>query len=212
MSFAVGTNTLARASLASGPLHDPPTVTVTAPTGTVSTGGPNVLIDWGYSQPQGDTQERYRVVVKESGTPVHDSGWLYGATSEMTLDWDALELTGDGSFTVEVEAGAVGGYTDMDSGAFTMAFGTPQLTITNPADGEVWTDVDSVLVEWSTVDPGHTQSAYRIRFIAPATQAVLLNSGWVSSAATSVDVPYLVSGSRMVVEVQSINDQGMRSS
>ena len=48
MSTTLGTYPLGTEPLAGSILHDPPEVTVLAPTGVISTGGPGVTVQWSY--------------------------------------------------------------------------------------------------------------------------------------------------------------------
>lgn len=212
MTFAVGLRPVASGSVAAGPLHDPPTVTVDAPTGSVSS-GPGVTVEWTYAQPQSDPQEYYRVRILDGMTALFDSGVLSGAVAEYTVDFDAEEIPGDGSYTAEVTV--IGANQQaVDTQAFTAALGTPELDIDAPTDGEVWTDPDSLDVAWSSTDTGsHTQAQYRVRLKSPTTQAVLYTTGWVTSTDESVTIDYLfANNTQVVVEVQIKNDAGMRSS
>ena len=212
MTFAVGARPVASGSVAAGPLHDPPTVALTAPSGTISSGGPDITVSWTYAQPQGDPQEYYRVRILDGGTPVFDTGILSGADGTLDVDFDAEEIPGDGSYTAEVTViGANQQATD--TGSFTADLGTPALTITAPVDEEVHTDPDSVDVAWSVVDAGHTQAQYRVRLLSPTTSEVLTTTGWVTSTDTSVTVDYVFAdNTQVVVEVQTKNENGMRSS
>ena len=221
MSFAIGKSSLSELPVAAGPLHDPPTVLGTAPTGTVSSGGPSVPVTWTYDQPQGDPQEFYRIKVLKSAVVLYDTGWLAGPDVSANLDWDALELDGEDTFDVQVHVrgpasigtGTLARREDSDENSFTLAFGAPALTVSAPTEGTIHTDPDSLTVTWSVSDGGHTQSAYRVQLRAVETNAILYTSGWVASAVTTHEVPYLFQDNTQIrVEVQTKNDQGMRSS
>lgn len=220
MGASLGTSALGLASLGAGPLHDPPTVSVSTPTGTVSSGGPGVSVAWLYTQAQNDTQAQYRIVVKKTGTVQYDTGWLLGSSSVHIVDWDANEIDGDGAFTADVYvrgpdaigAGGVARYEAFDTTSFTMAFGSPELTITAPADSSIHLDPDSVDVSWTFVDAGHTQSAYRVALASVETEEELYSTGWVTSTDQTVQIPYTFADNTAIrVKVQNKNENGMRS-
>lgn len=212
-SSATGLFSVALSPVGAGPLHEPPTVTVDAPTGTV-TSGPEVTVAWTYVQDQGDLQEAYRIVVQESpgGATVYDSGYLAGGASQVDLDWDALELETEATFDVSVYV-ASGGNIATDTTTFTASLGDPQITILIPADGAVHSEKDYMDVTWTFNDPGHTQSEYRIRLLSPISGAVLASTGWVVSGDQGpIRVPYVFSdNTEVTLEVQAKNDQGIRS-
>ena len=123
-------------------LHDPPTVTATAPTGTVSSGGPYLSTAWTYSQAQGDAQEWFRVqIVNDADTEIyHDSGWLAGADATRDIDvGDPPGVPGDSS-DVSTKVYVRGPVTtgigrfeaESDLLPFIVALGDPHLTIVAP--------------------------------------------------------------------------------
>ena len=58
-----------------------PTVTVTAPTGTVTTGGPTVTVTWTYTHPQSVPQGRHRVRFTDDARVADDYGsWTLSGT------------------------------------------------------------------------------------------------------------------------------------
>jgi hypothetical protein len=221
MSWGIGMDPLGLLPAGGGPLHDPPTVTLDAPTGTVSSGGPDVTITWTFGQEQGDAQEWYRVYAEVAAVIVYDTGWVAGAAASHVIDWDLEGLDPDAVVDLFVEVrgpeaigtGTLARYERSGTASPTIDFGDPVATITAPLDASVHTDPDSVTVTWTFVDAGHTQGEYRIRLLSIATGAVLYTTGWVSSAVTTFEVPYLFSNNSQIrVEVQLKNDQGMRSS
>lgn len=210
-SFKLGARGLGLRPLAAGPLHDPPTVQIVGE--PLGTGGPDATFTWSYEQAQGDPQEWFRVTIEDgSSNTVYDSGLLAGSNSSWTIDWDAEEIPGNGTYTVEIQViGA--GWSAFDSSSFSMSYGDPQLTILAPSDGAVHTDPTSVQVQWSLVDAGHTQEQYRVRLLGAETGLELYSTGWVTSTETTVNVPYtFVDNTEVVVEAQVKNNDGMRSS
>lgn len=225
MTVALGAFAFATEPSASDPLHDPPVVTITAPTGTVTTGGPDLTAQWTFTQAQSDEQEWYRVLLTNDGgtTTYYDSGWLSGTAASLAVDIDAEEVPADTTdLTVQVQArgpeaigtGTVARYQTSDTEAIELQYGVPHCTITAPVDGAIWADADSVNVEWTFVDDraGKTQGWYRIRLFSAGTGLLLVSTGWTASAVTSRDVDYyLQDGSIVDVEVQLKNNEGIRS-
>ena len=210
----------------SDPLHDPPTVNVTAPTGTVTTGGPTLTLSWDFDQPQGDDQEWYRVRLVDDADAItyYDSGWLAGTNTSHVVDIDLVEVpseTSDITTKIQVRGpqaigtGELARYQAEDLEAFALQYGIPHCTITSPADGSVWTDNDSVDVEWTFTDTGaggKTQGWYRVRLFVDETGQLMATSRWVESAAGSHSVDYYVQdGSTINIEVQLKNTEGIRS-
>jgi hypothetical protein len=223
MSLALGGYAFGTEPLAGDPLHDPPTVVVTAPTGTVSTGGPVLTVEWDYAQPQGDAQEWYRVLAQNDAgtTTFYDSGWLPGTDASLGVDVDAEEIPHDSSdltWMVQVRGpegigtGTVARYQVEDDEAIVIDWGDPAAAITAPGDGGVVDELTGLDVSWTFTDAGKTQSAYRVRLLLHDSSLVEHDTGWVASAATSYEVPItLRDGSVYDVEVQLKNNHGIRS-
>lgn len=218
MTFALGGFRTGTVPLGWGPLHDPPVVAYVSPTGVVSAGGPVVTVDWTYSQPQGDPQEQYRVTVYDVDADpdelVWDSGWITSQVTAQSIDFDEAELPTDGLVRFEVQVRVTEYEEAVSSGTVTMDFGAPQLTITAPLDQSVHTDPDSIDVGWTVTDtPGHTQAEYRVRLLTAETSLPLTSTGWVVSTDTTATLNYVfVDNTSLKVEVQSKNENGIRSS
>lgn len=135
-----------------------PTVTVDAPSGTI--GGNEPLIEWTYSDSDGDAQASYRVVVESgsfgstpgSGTTVEDTGTV----SSSDKSYQTTETLSDNtSYRVFVRATDATGLTsDWATSDFTVDLNppaTPTLTVTaQPSSGRVKLDVqghDNLLSE-----------------------------------------------------------------
>ena len=86
---ALGVYALGTVPLAGDPLHDPPTVVVTT-IGAITTGGPNMTVEWTFDQVQGDTQQKYKVEILDDALAIvyYDSGWLSGAGLSHVFDVD----------------------------------------------------------------------------------------------------------------------------
>lgn len=205
-------------------LHDPPTVTVTGPTGTITTGGPYLTVAWDYVQAQGDPQEWYRVQIVDDADAViyHDTGWVEDDAA--TYQADVGQEPGVPGYSTDLAAkvyvrgplaiGTPTRYQADDLQEFDLEFGDPHLTIVTPvADGLVF-DSSKIVTEWTFTDDvaGKTQAYYRVRIKSTLTGQVLTSTGWVASAATAVDVPYLSQdGSKLTVEIQAKNSEGILS-
>lgn len=215
---AFGAYALGTEPVGSDPLHDPPVVTVTGPTGTITTGGPTITATWTFYQPQNDPQDWFRVeVTNDADTASYfDSGWIAGSETSYVVDVDAEEIPPDStdlSTKVYVKSGAAG-YQDSDILAFNLEYGSPHCTILTPADESIHTDPDSITVNWTFADDraGKTQSAWRVRLLSEVTGAELYSSRWTAGTDTSKVVPYLFQDdTRVVVEVQLKNSEGIRS-
>jgi hypothetical protein len=69
-----------------------------------------------------------------------------------------------------------------------------------------------VTVAWGFSDGGNSQSAYRVQCRQAADDIVITDSGWVASAATTFDLPMIMThGSRYEIVVQLKNNYGVRS-
>ena len=221
--IAIGASALGVWPLAGGILHDPPTVAVSAPSGTVSTGGPVLPVVWAYSQAQGDPQEWFRVVVcSDDGETVYfDSGWLEGDDGSFDVDVDAEGVPHDSDDVtwrvfvrgpVRIGDGEKARYQAEDSSPVTMAWGDPQCTIVEPADGDLITSPSGLTVKWSFDDDGKTQSAYRVRLLYAESGAVAFSTGWVQSSDTELELDFLLRDATVYrVEVQLKNNHGIRS-
>lgn len=221
--FALGRRPLIEQPVAFGPLHDPPSVTVT-PLGTVSTGGPELTVNWSYSQPQGDAQEWWRVLVyEEGGDDFYDTGWRAGSDSSHVMDVDELGIPHDfeglaidvyvrGPETIGV--GELERYEAADQEVFDIEWGVPHCTITSPANEAVHTETDGLTVAWAFTDDraGKTQSAWRAILRLAASDLVEWDTGWVSGAESSFEFPVgLRDGSAYEILVQLKNNHGIRS-
>ncbi len=217
---ALGVYALGTVPLAGDPLHDPPTVVVTT-IGAITTGGPNMTVEWTFDQVQGDTQQKYRVEILDDAlaTTFYDSGWLSGAGLSHVFDVDEEGVpheSTDVTARVSVEtSGLVPVYHQADDvDAYTIVWGVPHCTIDAPANLEVWTDLTGVDVEWSFTDDvgGKIQAEYRVRLSLSGSGLVLWDSGWVVSTDTTYNIPVVVNpGSAYDVEVQLRNNHGIRS-
>lgn len=211
----LGVGALGTQPVGSGILHDPAVVTVTT-IGTITTGGPDITIDWSFSQPQNDPQTHYRVEILNDAldTTYYDSGWLTGADLSHSVDVDAEGVPHESSdvtarVSVRAERGEV---TDQDP--FIIDFGVPHCTITAPADESVQETLGGVSVSWTFTDDdgANTQGWYRVRLLLDESSLVIHDSGWVASAATTYNIPSVLNdGSSYRVEVQLKNNHGIRS-
>lgn len=211
-SFAIGTQ-----AFPSTTVHDLPTVTLTAPTGTVSTGGPVLEVTWTYSQEQGDTQARFRVeLLNDAGTVTfYDSGFQSGADVQHDIDLVAEGVptdTADISVRVTVESDQGPLWTARTPlSAFAVEWGVVTATITAPADLQLIT-TSQVTVAWTFASTrSKTQAHYRVRLLSPDSGAVHHDSGWVAdTVATSYLIPFLLTDdSSYKIGLQLRNNEGV---
>lgn len=209
-----------------GVLHDKPTVAVSAPAGTVSTGGPSLTASWLYSQAQGHPQSKYRVLFTDSADTVtyYDSGWLYGTDATHTVNFDDEQIpadTTDIACKVQVQGQATVGVGVLedpnaeDVSPFAIEWGVPHCTVLSPVDGQIITDPNGVTVQWSFSDDraGKTQGQYRVMLRLPSSGTVLYDTGWVVDAAATSHVVdyYLADKASYDIVVQLKNNEGIRS-
>jgi hypothetical protein len=202
-------------------VHDPPTVTVTSPTGVLSTGGPNLTVNWSYAQAQSVAQATYRVrITNAAGTVIYyDSGTLSGTnTSHVITDWPSDEsrptdTTGSAlRARVDVTSADGSSFAANHQTSFDLQWGVVTCTITNPPDNSVVTS-SSLTVTWTfSSTRSKPQGKYRVQLVLkPST--TLYDSGWVTSTATSLLLPVqLLNRRSYVVYVQLQNSEGVRSS
>jgi hypothetical protein len=84
-AFVLGATALGAEALASTIVTVPPTVDVTAPTGSVATA--SVTAAWTYSSGAGRPQLAYRVVLTSSGEVLFDTGRLDGDDATLDIDY-----------------------------------------------------------------------------------------------------------------------------
>lgn len=157
---------------------------------------------WTFSDPNaGDTQSAYQLQIVDvsDGSVDVDTGKVTSGTSSRSVTggtlvngksyqwrvatWDALDAAGPYS----------------TYGTFsTSAGGT--VTITNPAaDNPVGVNTDDYTIQWSV--SGTTQAAYRVVVTRTSTGATLVNTGYVTSTATSYNVAGMLTGVEYTVAV-----------
>lgn len=221
---ALATYSLGTEPVGSSILHDPPTVATTAPTGTITAGGPTVTAQWTFSQPQGDDQEWYRVrFTNDAGTTeYYDSGWLSGTDTSLVVDLVAEGVPTDSTdVTVHtygrgpeaIGTGTVARYEATDSEPFAIEWGVPHCTVTSPTAGQIITTT-SITPAWTFSDDrgGKTQSAFRVQLLEADSGIELHDSGWTVSGATSYAVPLLLRDlSSYELQIQLRNNHGVES-
>lgn len=189
-----------------------PSVTVTAPSGTVSTGGPELTVEWDYDGGL-YAQASWLVEILSGSAVLYTSGVRSGTDTSHTVDVDAHGLPHDGdSLTARVTVTRVGAahqsHTASDDETFSLEWGDPVLAITSPADGASTGDVTPT-VTWTFSE---TQSAYRVQVRFHGSDGVLFDSGWTTGSDLSYELPYSLQNlSAYDITVQGKNDHGMRS-
>lgn len=200
--------------------HDRPTVTLVAPTGTVTTGGPTLDIEWTYDHDV-DAQGQFRVeITDDAGTTTHyDSGWISGANDEYFPNILAESLTNlfppdteDISVRVSVrstEGPAWWATTGLQ--AFIIQWGIVTVQIDEPPDGSILTE-GTVTVEWTFASTrSKTQAGFRVELFSEAG-ASLYDTGFIAGTGSSYEIPFaLQDGSTYTVQVTLVNSEGVRS-
>jgi hypothetical protein len=213
-TFAIGT-----LPIAGGETYGvtPPAVTVTAPTAAqvISTGGPEVTVEWTYTQAELLDQGAYRVeFTNDAGTIVYlDSGWQTGTDVSYTADLIAAGIASDATnLAVRVSAyPETSEFTATTSALveFDLLWGVPEVVVTAP-DASVTTSTTDTT--WTYSDSqANAQEAYRVRLLLSEGQQ-LWDSGIIVGTETTTDVPYILSdGGNYVVGVRARNSMGVWS-
>lgn len=222
---ALATYSLGTEPVGTSILHDSPVVTLTAPVGTLTTGGPTVDVTWTFSQPQGDVQEWWKVTfTDDAGTTVYyDSGWQQGAVESHVVDLDAEEVPVDSTDVTchvyvrgpeAIGTGTVARYEDNNESAIVLEWGVPHCTITSPTNGQIITLATNLPVSWTFSDDrgGKTQGWYRVQLRYADSDLVVYDTGWVAGTDLNTTLPYLLTdGTSYEVVVQLKNNEGVRS-
>jgi hypothetical protein len=154
----------------------------------------------------GDTQSAYQLQILDAdlGTTALDTGKVTSTVSSHNVaggtltnvksyqwrvkTWDALDAEGDWSEYSTFQTSAGG-----------------QVTITDPAvDNPVGLDTDDTYVTW-TVTGATVQASYRIILRRMSTLAVVSDTGWVTSTATTALVSGMATDVQYRVEIQVRN-------
>lgn len=138
-------------------VSDLPTVTVTAPSGSVTT--PSPTVNWTFAASNGRTQARYRVTFAEQATPstlLYDTGWVNGTATSFTPP-SAVFSNGD-SAVATVYVIDTAGLQKSVADNFTVSFTpptAPSCTLTAQLDANGYVDVnwtgatvDSAFYSW----------------------------------------------------------------
>jgi hypothetical protein len=212
----------------------PPSVTVSAPTGTVSEDLSPTAV-WSPTTPEG-SQTAFRVRVADLG---FDSGPVQGSATSYTLRADLGWQNGD-AYTLEVQVQQTGGsWSPWASTSFTVSWTPPAdptisataelggvevvttsggetIDLERQIDGGAWERVLSSANAGTFLDvlaPFGVQVAYRARTL-DVLEGQILYSDWVtsSSVTSTSEAAYLVSGSDQTnytaLRVESIAETG----
>lgn len=192
------------------------TVSLSAPTGITSTGGPNITTTWSATAPV-SPQATYRVRFQNAAgsTTYYDSGVLSGTATSKVVDLVAAGVptdTAGSALKVVVDLTTAGGASAQVTGLFDVQWGVITCAITAPLD-EAIVSTTTITATWSFASTrGKTQAHYRVRLLSPDTGTVFYDSGWVASAVGTLAVPFTLNdGSRYRLGVQTKNSEGVLS-
>lgn len=133
-------------------LHDAGTVTVTAPTGTIS--NPTPAVTWTFTPSTGGAQERYRVVITldDDDTIQYDSGWVITTATSHTVTSSATITTAE-NYTTTVTVRDAAGVEASDTLGFATSWVTPDApTFTVEASTFATAGPVTILIDTSAVD------------------------------------------------------------
>ena len=187
-----------------------PVVTVSAPSGTDSSGDPDLIVSWSSVVPWGLTPTTWRVRVHNAGDTVTyvDTGVRAGADVSYTILDAGEDLPQSDTLTCEVSVG-VGpvAYATLGTGTstFSLDWGTPVIAYTG---SQFETDA-FIDVNWSYTDTA-PQDEYRIE-VRNSADLIVWASGWVESSSTSVTVPVSLPSGSYTVASQVKNSAGVES-
>lgn len=156
---------------------------------------------WTFSDPNpGDTQSAYQLIIQTStGTGVVDTGKVTSTTSSRNVAGGTLTNGNNYQWRVRTwdQADVVGAYSAFST--FSTSAGGA-VTITDPAsDNPAGVITDDYTIAWSV--SGTTQAGYRVKLIRTDTSAVLSDTGWVTSTATTYHVTGMITDVEHRIEV-----------
>jgi hypothetical protein len=161
---------------------------------------------WTFADPNpGDTQSAYRLEIRRVDTDavVVDTGKVTSTTSSHNLAGASLTNNLDYRWRVKVwdAQDADGPYAPW--GTFSTSAGG-SVTITDPVTDNPDTVItDEIQVSWSVT--GTVQASYRVILKRNDTAAVVSDTGWITSTATSYLVTGMATGVEHTVQVQVRN-------
>lgn len=138
---------------------DAPVVTVTAPTegGSVTTPAPTIT--WTLATGSARSQSQYRVIFREAGATVHDSGLVSSQATTYTPSLAILE--NGGTYTVEVILVDSGGFQASDTNTFSVSYTVPAEP-TFAVDATNYDPAGYVLVDWTATTADAEFVAWRV--------------------------------------------------
>lgn len=163
-----------------------PKVSVSTPSGTDSSGGPDLEVSWTSINPWGLGSSCFSVVVLNSGVVEYDSGILAGAPGSFVIPNAVSTLSSSIPLLVVVSVGVgpIGAPTmGSASSPFTLDWGAPGVSFVPGSRLETDPFIDLEWVYAGTPGQGEYQVEVRTNLGIPVWQ-----SGWITSAATSTQV------------------------
>lgn len=133
MSVRLGSHALGTEAIAGTHEWAVITLTITAPSPTVSTS--TTVVSWSYANSLGYAQAAWRVrLLTPLDVALDDTGWMSGTDSSHT---PAFTLAGNSTYVAEVSVRDTDGQVATQTQTFT-AEAQPEVTIVNPAVGRLW--------------------------------------------------------------------------
>lgn len=140
-------------------IGDNPTVTITAPAeaGVVATPAPTVT--WTLATGSARYQSQYRVVFSGDNGVLHDSGFVTSEATSYTPPLAVLE--NNKTYTVSVTLRDSGGFSTVDTNAFSVSYVVPAVP-TFTVSTATYDTAGYVLVDWSTTTGDAEFAAWRV--------------------------------------------------
>lgn len=180
-------------------LNPPPTQPTLVPKANFDADS-SAVFAWTFNDTTGDTQSAFQLVIDQVGTgEVHNTTKTTCADTNYTLPASTLvngqnftwNVTVWDSFDQVSPASNNGTFTTSNSGA---------VTITDPAsDNPAGVITNNYIIAWEVT--GATQEDYRVVVRRTDTEALLVDTGWVTSVATTYEVTGMLTDIEYRVEV-----------
>lgn len=180
-------------------LNPPPTQPTLTPKANFDADD-SAVFSWTFNDTASDSQSAFQLVIDQvGGSEVHNTTKTTCADTNYTLPGSTLVNGQDFTWNVTVWDSFDQVSPVSNDGTFTTS-NTGSVTITDPAsDNPADVITDNYLIAWAVT--GATQEDYRVVVRRTDTEALLVDTGWVVSAATTYEVTGMLTDIEYRVEV-----------